>query len=145
MIRPQWLRHSATALKSSQNRCASPLASYNFTSTSTAQADPQWPLLKKRNRPTNEDTIHSGGTSLIESLKSRRGDVTAELAPLANTQDAVPCKSDSRVMLILQGLSPNLNASDFYRLAPSDLSSWQSVIKKGTVYFHTPPWAKCQL
>ncbi|KAK2591101.1 hypothetical protein QQS21_011212 [Conoideocrella luteorostrata] len=33
-------------------------------------------------------------------------------------------------MLILQELSPNLNASDFYRLAPSDLSSWQSVIKK---------------
>jgi hypothetical protein len=36
-------------------------------------------------------------------------------------------------MLILHGLSPNLNASDFYRLAPSDLSSWQSVIKKGKV------------
>lgn len=36
----------------------------------------------------------------------------------------------SRLMLVIDGLSPNLNASDFYRLAPSDLASWQSVIKK---------------
>ncbi|KND93237.1 hypothetical protein TOPH_02184 [Tolypocladium ophioglossoides CBS 100239] len=39
-------------------------------------------------------------------------------------------KTDSRLMLILHGLSPNLNPSDFYRLAPNDLSSWHSVIKK---------------
>lgn len=137
MIRPQWLRHSATALYSSHKRCEFLIASCTFSSTSTTQPDPQWPLLKKRTRPSDEDNIHSGGTSLIESLKSRQDPVTAELAALPNTQDAVTSKSDSRVMLIMQGLSTNLNASDFYRLAPSDLSSWQSVIKKGTIYpFH---------
>ncbi|UKZ74258.1 hypothetical protein TrVFT333_001920 [Trichoderma virens FT-333] len=33
-------------------------------------------------------------------------------------------------MLIIDGLSPNLNATDFYRIAPNDLSNWQSAIKK---------------
>lgn len=33
-------------------------------------------------------------------------------------------------MLIIDGMSPNLNAADFYRISPNDLSDWQSVIKK---------------
>ncbi|EHK42825.1 hypothetical protein TRIATDRAFT_300860 [Trichoderma atroviride IMI 206040] len=33
-------------------------------------------------------------------------------------------------MLVIDGLSCNLNAADFYRIAPNDLSDWQSVIKK---------------
>ncbi|PTB45067.1 hypothetical protein M441DRAFT_129086 [Trichoderma asperellum CBS 433.97] len=33
-------------------------------------------------------------------------------------------------MLVIDGLSSNLNAADFYRIAPNDLSNWQSVIKK---------------
>lgn len=35
-------------------------------------------------------------------------------------------------MLVIDGLSSNLNAADFYRIAPNELSNWQSVIKKGT-------------
>lgn len=34
------------------------------------------------------------------------------------------------MMLVIDGLSSNLNAADFYRIAPNDLSNWQSVIKK---------------
>ncbi|OAA48357.1 hypothetical protein NOR_01607 [Metarhizium rileyi] len=117
MFQPQWLRRAATALTSS-----SP------TSRSiSSQADPQWPLLKRRERPSDQDTIHSGGTSLIECLKSRHELTTAEPA---SSPAATSSKADPRLMLTIHGLSPNLNASDFYRLAPNDLSSWQSVIKK---------------
>ncbi|KHN97069.1 uncharacterized protein MAM_05178 [Metarhizium album ARSEF 1941] len=114
MIRPQRLRRVATAVPRSRTR------------TPSSGPECEWPLLKKRARPpTQDDTIHSGGTSLIASLKSRQPQApTTALSP-----SPVP-EPDPRVMLILHGLSPNLNASDFYRLAPSHLSSWQSVIKK---------------
>ncbi|PNP49434.1 hypothetical protein THARTR1_09756 [Trichoderma harzianum] len=39
-------------------------------------------------------------------------------------------KESSLVMLIIDGMSPNLNAADFYRITPNDLSDWQSAIKK---------------
>lgn len=39
--------------------------------------------------------------------------------------------SDTKNMLLVRGVSNNLNASDFYRLAPYSLSSWESSIKKG--------------
>lgn len=34
-------------------------------------------------------------------------------------------------MLLVRGVSPNLTASDFFRLAPSSLSGWERIIKKG--------------
>jgi hypothetical protein len=47
-------------------------------------------------------------------------------------------------MLVIDGLSPNLSATDFYRITPNDLSDWQSVIRKGMVVaglsrFHSLP------
>jgi hypothetical protein len=125
MIRSSWLRRTATAL-------ASPPSSQGRFSTTHPQSDAEWPLLKKRNRSSDQDTIHSGGASLIESLKSRQGPIDAEITHAQNKS------GDSRVMLILHGLSPSLNASDFYRLAPSDLASWQSVIKKGYTWAPIP-------
>ncbi|KFG83569.1 hypothetical protein MANI_015930 [Metarhizium anisopliae] len=128
MIRPQGLRRAATALPPSSS-----IASRTLSSTTPTQADPQWPLLKKRASPPNQqDTIHSGGTSLIESLKNRQPQTPSAADPASSpaSLDTTSPKPDSRLMLILHGLSPHLNASDFYRLAPSDLSSWQSVIKK---------------
>ncbi|EFY98225.1 hypothetical protein MAA_06334 [Metarhizium robertsii ARSEF 23] len=128
MIRPQGLRRAATALPPSSS-----IPSRTLSSTTPTQADPQWPLLKKRASPPNQqDTIHSGGTSLIESLKNRQPQTPSAADPASSpaSLDTTSPKPDSRLMLILHGLSPHLNASDFYRLAPSDLSSWQSVIKK---------------
>ena len=39
--------------------------------------------------------------------------------------------SNNRNMLLVRGVSTNLTASDFYRLAPNSLSTWESSIKKG--------------
>ncbi|KAH0597245.1 hypothetical protein MHUMG1_04622 [Metarhizium humberi] len=136
MIRPQGLRRAAAALPPSSS-----IASRTLSSTTPTQADPQWPLLKKRASPPNQqDTIHSGGTSLIESLKNRQPQTPSAADPASSpaSLDTTSPKPDSRLMLILHGLSPHLNASDFYRLAPSDLSSWQSVIKKATTESHDP-------
>lgn len=144
MIHPQWLwlrrgaaavlrAPAATGLTGLRSRAGSRAA---FSSTS--EGDGTWPLLKRRSRPEAGDETLSAGESLIDSLKSRQEPMKAELAiddasrPLPGDLVTTPSKkSDSRVMLILEGLSPNLNASDFYRLAPNDLASWQSVIKKG--------------
>ncbi|KAL7894541.1 hypothetical protein HDV64DRAFT_288030 [Trichoderma sp. TUCIM 5745] len=51
-------------------------------------------------------------------------------APRLNIQNPQGTKDSSLVMLVIDGLSSNLNAADFYRIAPNDLSNWQSVIKK---------------
>ncbi|KYK59198.1 hypothetical protein DCS_00328 [Drechmeria coniospora] len=70
---------------------------------------------------------------LLDSLSEPNASLKAAFAPtsLRSPDAATARKRDSRVMLILHGLSPNLNASDFYRLAPNDLSDWRSVIKQG--------------
>jgi hypothetical protein len=39
-------------------------------------------------------------------------------------------------MLVVEGLSTNLRASDFSRLAARDLSDWQSAINEGTPPSH---------
>ena len=44
---------------------------------------------------------------------------------------AASSSSNNRNMLLVRGVSNNLTASDFYRLAPNSLSSWESSIKKG--------------
>ncbi|PTB70382.1 hypothetical protein BBK36DRAFT_1164922 [Trichoderma citrinoviride] len=33
-------------------------------------------------------------------------------------------------MLVIDGLSPNLSATDFYRIAPNDFSNWRNAIRK---------------
>lgn len=47
-----------------------------------------------------------------------------------------------KTMLTIKGLSTNLTARDFYRIAPDGLSSWQHTIRKGTyicIYICTLP------
>ena len=41
-------------------------------------------------------------------------------------------RSGKPYLLVVSGLSPNIKAADFYRLLPSDLSSWRSIILNGT-------------
>ncbi|QUC17298.1 uncharacterized protein UV8b_01539 [Ustilaginoidea virens] len=95
------------------------------TSTSPAAAQshgPTWPLLRKRRRPAR-----SRPHPHQQQLPSRPRPAPAQPPPLHDDLAASP---DPRIVLILQALSPSLNPSDFYRLSPSDLSSWKSVIRK---------------
>jgi hypothetical protein len=47
-------------------------------------------------------------------------------------------------MLVIDGLSPNLNATDFYRIAPNDFSNWRNAICKGTEPLPVPPFPPWQ-
>ncbi|GJN76717.1 hypothetical protein PLIIFM63780_000204 [Purpureocillium lilacinum] len=113
---------------------ALPLFARRMSSSSPARSRDSdtsaWPLLKRRARPSHDT---SAGAALGQGLLARL-DTTSSPSSLAVEQgaasSAVAAKTDPRVMLTIHGLSTNLNASDFYRIAPSDLSSWHSVIKK---------------
>ncbi|OAA32428.1 hypothetical protein AAL_01760 [Moelleriella libera RCEF 2490] len=94
----------------------------------------QWPLLKRRQPPTSPASPQPPpasppppppppSSSSPSPSSSGDGDGSASAS-------STPSRKDARVMLILRGLSPSLNASDFHRLAPSSLSSWQHAIKK---------------
>ncbi|KAG5941285.1 hypothetical protein E4U53_007436 [Claviceps sorghi] len=82
---------------------------------------PPWPHFQRRSHPKRSLGLSEG-----------QNDRYTTAAATSTVPDAEPRQEprDPRVMLILRGLSPSLVASDFYRLAPSDLSSWQSAIKK---------------
>ncbi|KAG6233022.1 hypothetical protein E4U26_003383, partial [Claviceps purpurea] len=116
MLRPQPLR--AAAARAAPTRLLS-------TSRTSLQADPNpspaWSLLQRRtvaetSSPSPKEPSHS------EPEPEAVATTTATTAPKN--------PHDPRLMLVLKGLSPSLNASDFYRLAPSDLLSWQTVITK---------------
>ncbi|KAG6000583.1 hypothetical protein E4U43_001567 [Claviceps pusilla] len=110
---------------------------------------PSWPLLQKRSRPERNisseglpDGLPKGTASPPGFHKSpRHQDAEAAKTTTTTTTTTTPdtpkaggsgseSPRDPRIMLTISGLSPSLNASDFYRLAPSDLSSWQSAIRK---------------
>lgn len=86
-----------------------------------------WPQLQRRERAKRraDDGGDSGDGAANAALAS-------VFAPRLNIQNPQGTKDSSLVMLVIDGLSSNLNAADFYRIAPKDLSNWQSVIKKGT-------------
>ncbi|KAL7947886.1 hypothetical protein V8C42DRAFT_268446 [Trichoderma barbatum] len=75
-----------------------------------------WPQLQRRER----DGIREYGHTIPKNPFSMR----------RNVQNPRGTTDSSLVMLIIDGLSPNLSATDFYRITPNDLSNWQSVIKK---------------
>lgn len=90
----------------------------------------EWPQLQRRAREGKQYghawnsvvTIPKNPFSRRQSIQNPRG-----------------AKESSFVMLIIDGMSPNLNAADFYRITPNDLSDWKSVIKKGYYYYYSPP------
>ncbi|PON21488.1 hypothetical protein TGAM01_v209651 [Trichoderma gamsii] len=84
-----------------------------------------WPQLQRRERAKRraDDGGDSGDGAANAALAS-------VFAPRLNIQNPQGTKDSSLVMLVIDGLSSNLNAADFYRIAPKDLSNWQSVIKK---------------
>ncbi|KAG6028491.1 hypothetical protein E4U40_000969 [Claviceps sp. LM458 group G5] len=123
MFRPQPLR--AAVARAAPIRLLS-------TSRTSLQADPNpspaWPLLQRRSR-----SKHS--ISVAETVSSSPKEVShsepePEAVATTTATGATEKTHDPCLMLVLKGLSPSLNASDFYRLAPSDLLSWQTVITK---------------
>ncbi|KAG6138214.1 hypothetical protein E4U38_000607 [Claviceps purpurea] len=116
MLRPQPLR--AAAARAAPTRLLS-------TSRTSLQADPNpspaWPLLQRR-------TVAETSSPSTKELSHSEPEPEAVATTTATTAPKNP--HDPRLMLVLKGLSPSLNASDFYRLAPSDLLSWQTVITK---------------
>lgn len=145
MIRPR-----ATALLSASKLPAATKQAQRRISHGPARrapGDAPWPLLKRRTRAQADGAAVGSGSAPADSPGGRNGLLgvgsatpeTSSLAPRTDEGNLPATKTDSRLMLILHGLSPNLNPSDFYRLAPNDLSSWHSVIKKGmrlTAFLH---------
>lgn len=89
----------------------------------------EWPQLQRRAREGKQyGHAWNSGITVPKNPFSRRQSI----------QNPRGAKEASFVMLIIDGMSPNLNAADFYRITPNDLSDWKSVIKKG-YYYYSPP------
>lgn len=86
-----------------------------------------WPQLQRRKRAKGQADDNDGAANAALAIPKP----TNIFTPRHNTQNPRGTKDSSLVMLVIDGLSSNLNAADFYRIAPNDLSNWQSVIKKG--------------
>ncbi|KAL7916359.1 hypothetical protein GGI35DRAFT_473645 [Trichoderma velutinum] len=81
----------------------------------------EWPQLQRRARGGKQyGHAWNSGVTIPKNPFSRRQSIQN---PRGTTESSL-------VMLIIDGMSPNLNAADFYRITPNDLSDWQSVIKK---------------
>ncbi|RFU72265.1 hypothetical protein TARUN_9994 [Trichoderma arundinaceum] len=84
-----------------------------------------WPHLRRREREgrQGQEEDKRAGNAALAIPK-------VMFPPHRNVQNPKGTTDSSRVMLVLDGLSVNLNATDFYRITPTDLSDWQSVITK---------------
>jgi hypothetical protein len=91
-----------------------------------------WPQLQRRERAKRRAENGDGGAANAALAIPSISKPANIFAPRPNVQNPRGTKESSLVMLVIDGLSSNLNAADFYRIAPNDLSNWQSVIKKGT-------------
>lgn len=89
-----------------------------------------WPQLQRRERAKRRADDGDGGAAIAGLAIPKPANI---FAPRPNIQNPQGTKDSSLVMLAIDGLSSNLNAADFYRIAPNDLSNWQSVIKKGSI------------
>lgn len=85
-------------------------------------------MLKRRSNPTTESSHRRHDVSPNPWASRPRNDAPTD----TNTTTTTPALSRSHLMLTINGLSPNLKASDFARLSSTELSAWQHAIKKGT-------------
>ncbi|KAM0258211.1 hypothetical protein ACHAQJ_003979 [Trichoderma viride] len=81
-----------------------------------------WPQLQRRERGARQRDDSAGNAALAIPKPV--------FSPQQNVQNPPGTKDSAQVMLVIDGLSPNLSATDFYRITPNDLSDWQSVIRK---------------
>ncbi|KAL9488178.1 hypothetical protein ACSS6W_000455 [Trichoderma asperelloides] len=91
-----------------------------------ASSGDYWPQLQRRERAQRRADGNDGAINAALAIPKP----ASIFAPRRNVQNPQGTKDSSLVMLVIDGLSSNLNAADFYRIAPNDLSNWQSVIKK---------------
>ncbi|EGX90757.1 hypothetical protein CCM_07177 [Cordyceps militaris CM01] len=94
-----------------------------------------WPLLKRREpsygymMPSDMSSEDEDSTELVTTPPADSTDlVAATRAALARKDDFPVAKSHT--MIRIDGLSTNVHASDFYRIAETDLSKWNQSIKK---------------
>ncbi|KAK1255838.1 hypothetical protein MKX07_008097, partial [Trichoderma sp. CBMAI-0711] len=81
-----------------------------------------WPQLKRRERagkPADEH-VENPAFAIPKPVFS----------PRRSVQNPRGTSDSSGTMLVIDGLSPNLNATDFYRIAPNDFSNWRNAICK---------------
>lgn len=73
--------------------------------------------------------------SKLESANQNDGSNSAEKRELSKEEmEMAKLDADAKKhMLIIRGVSSNLTASDFHRIAPRSLADWSSSIKKGTL------------
>ncbi|KAG5956643.1 hypothetical protein E4U58_006475 [Claviceps cyperi] len=125
MLRPQPIR--AAAARAAPTRLLS-------TSRTSLQAvsnpSPAWPLLQRRSRPEHGISVAESASSSPRELSHTEPESEAVATTTATRAPKKFHDRDPHLMLVLKGLSPSLNASDFYRLTPSDLLSWRTVITK---------------
>ncbi|PMB67216.1 hypothetical protein BM221_006878 [Beauveria bassiana] len=100
--------------------------------TTNASAE-KWPLLKRRGR--SYEYMDPAGIPLNDStnIVAEPADDSTDL--VAATHEALAKKnglavSKAYTMLRIDGLSTNVHASDFYRIADNDLSKWNQSIKQ---------------
>ncbi|KAL7808067.1 hypothetical protein V8C44DRAFT_336333 [Trichoderma aethiopicum] len=88
----------------------------------TNTAYQMWPLLKRRERAGKhgDERVANAAFAIPKPVFS----------PRRNVQNPKGTSDSSGFMLVIDGLSPNLSATDFYRIAPNDFSNWRSAIKK---------------
>ncbi|KAL7788721.1 hypothetical protein V8C37DRAFT_387837 [Trichoderma ceciliae] len=91
-------------------------------SESSATSPRGWLQLRRRARGGRQGDEGVGNAALAISKLM--------FPPRQNVQNPQGTKDSSQIMLVIDGLSPNLSATDFYRLTPNDLSDWQSAIRK---------------
>lgn len=91
---------------------------------STDTAHQMWPQLKRRERPRKhgDEHVENAAFAIPKPVFS----------PRRSVQNPSGTSDSSGFMLAIDGLSPNLSATDFYRIAPNDFSNWRNAICKGT-------------
>lgn len=114
-------------------------------SDSITTSTEKWPLLKRREpsygymEPVDtplDDSRQSEAIPLDDSRELVTAPPEDSMDLVAATREALAKKenvtvSKSHTMIRIDGLSTNVHASDFYRIAETDLSKWNQSIKKG--------------
>ncbi|KAM0669243.1 hypothetical protein ACQRIT_004217 [Beauveria bassiana] len=100
--------------------------------TTNASAE-KWPLLKRRGR--SYEYMDPAGIPLNDSTNVVAEPADDSMDLVAATHEALAKKnglavSKAYTMLRIDGLSTNVHASDFYRIADNDLSKWNQSIKQ---------------
>ncbi|KAH0497327.1 hypothetical protein TgHK011_004640 [Trichoderma gracile] len=85
-------------------------------------AHQMWPQLKRKQRAGKHADEHVENAAFVIPKPV--------FSPRRSVQNPQGATDSSGFMLVIDGLSPNLSATDFYRIAPNDFSNWRNAIYK---------------